>query len=170
MEVRFHCAILYQIHLRSASARKRLWECCHCCQYPVPVANGRLETGNIGTVTLATFTAFRRNLHRRQLGLRPTARLDARNRPDFATSFFEKCGLSQCSRGWREKTAIICSNHILENLDPRLECSDASLRVYPLSSTDAKSREDSSDVLAGRIQHLIVFSRLAEHLPFAQRL
>ena len=27
--------------------------------------------------------------------------------PDFATSFFEKCGLSQCSRGSREKTAII---------------------------------------------------------------
>ena len=90
--------------------------------------------------------------------------------PEFATSFFEKCCLSQCSRGSREKTAIICSNHILENLDPRLECSDASLRVYPLSSADAKSREDSPDVLAGRIQHLIVFSRLAEHLPFAQRL
>jgi len=27
--------------------------------------------------------------------------------PEFATSFFEKCGLSQCSRGSREKTAII---------------------------------------------------------------
>ena len=58
-------------------------ECCHCCQYPIPSANCQLETGNIGTgniLTLATFTAVRRNLHSRQLGLRPAARLDAGNR------------------------------------------------------------------------------------------
>ena len=23
-------------------------ECCHCCQYPIPVANGQLDIGNIG--------------------------------------------------------------------------------------------------------------------------
>ena len=34
------------------------------------------------------------------------ARLD-RDVPEFATSFFEKCGLSQCSRGSRETSAII---------------------------------------------------------------
>ena len=42
MEVRFHCVILYQIHLRNASARKVLG------MYPIPVANAQLGTGNIG--------------------------------------------------------------------------------------------------------------------------
>ena len=37
--------------------------------------------------------------------------------PEFATSFSEKCGLSQCSRGPREKTAIIFSTYISERLD-----------------------------------------------------
>ena len=38
-------------------------------------------------------------------------------RPEFATSFFEKRGLSQCSRGSREKSAIIFSTYISERLD-----------------------------------------------------
>ena len=37
--------------------------------------------------------------------------------PEFATSFFEKCGLSQYSRGPREKNAIILCNYISERLD-----------------------------------------------------
>ena len=37
--------------------------------------------------------------------------------PEFATSFFEKRGLSQCSRGSREKSAIIFSTYISERLD-----------------------------------------------------
>ena len=37
--------------------------------------------------------------------------------PEFATSFSEKCGLSQCSRGPREKAAIIFSTYISERLD-----------------------------------------------------
>ena len=36
--------------------------------------------------------------------------------PDFATCFFEKCGLSQCSRGPREKVAIILYDYISEHL------------------------------------------------------
>ena len=43
--------------------------------------------------------------------------LPSPKRPDFATSFFEKCGLSQCSRGSREKTAIILYDYISERLD-----------------------------------------------------
>ena len=50
-------------------------------QFHLPMANWILETLEIGnTSTLATFTAVRRNLHRRHLGLRPAARLDAGNR------------------------------------------------------------------------------------------
>ena len=37
--------------------------------------------------------------------------------PDFAISFFEKCCLSQYSRGSREKTAIILYDYISERLD-----------------------------------------------------
>ena len=97
--------------------------------------------------------------------------------PEFATSFFEKCCLSQCSRGSREKTAIICSNHILENLDPRLECSDASLRVYPLSRTDARTVRvlfrrdiDPLEPLHESLSRRKSFSRAANPSGFTKKL
>ena len=56
-------------------------------QFQLSMANWILETLEIGnTSTLATFTAVRRNLHRRQLGLRPVASLDAGNRHRCASN------------------------------------------------------------------------------------
>ena len=89
--------------------------------------------------------------------------------PDFATSFFEKRGLSQCSRGSREKSTIIFGDYISVNLDRRLQFCDISFSVQYVFVGDADSCEDAAYVLAGRVQHLVVFPWLAQHLPFAQR-
>ncbi len=40
------------------SALTSAWKCCQCCQYPVPVANAQLETGNIGIGNIFTLATF----------------------------------------------------------------------------------------------------------------
>ena len=47
----------------------------------------------------------------------PLVVIDPGDNPDFATSFFEKCGLSQYSCGPRENIAIILYDYISERLD-----------------------------------------------------
>ena len=82
-------------------------------------------------------------------------------KPDFATSFFQKSRLSQCSRGAREKSAIIFGDYISEHLDRRLQCRNASFRVQYIFVADAESRQDAAYVLPRRIQQLVVFAGLA---------
>ena len=52
-----------------------------------------------------------------QSSLVPSTQQVAKKSPDFATSFFEKCGLSQYSCGPRENIAIILYDYISERLD-----------------------------------------------------